>query len=154
MEKYKGCKKDCFNCPYSDCIAPPHIAESRLSDEEPNKWKIKKWTEKEDELIRSLSNRTLKAVAEELDVPDWVLRNHLKEKPDLRALFKSKPEKIRSSVVNYVTVHPGCTIDDVAAFLGKTRGAAQILLWQMQKANMISVESGSRWKKTTIWLKN
>lgn len=44
---YDGCNKDCYNCPYKDCLAPASVAEAGLN---PDYWVKMKDGIREDKL--------------------------------------------------------------------------------------------------------
>lgn len=151
MEKWHGCDRDCFNCPYEDCIAPKKVQESNEAGA--HRLKVKYWTAEEDSIIREYGGRlTITAVAEKLGVSKSTLRSHIRKTPEFDSLYRFKPNPTRQIAIDFVAAHAGCLIDEVAEEVGKTRRATQMMLHQLQREKKIYIESGTRWKKTRIWL--
>lgn len=150
MEKWHGCDRDCFNCPYEDCIAPRKVQES--NEAKAHRPRVKYWTVEENELIRkSAGQLSIKDLALKIGVAKTTLRKHIKSIPELNELYKASPNPTKEIAVEYVTTHQGCLIDDVAERVGKTRTATHLMLHQLQRDKKIYIESGTRWKKTRIW---
>ena len=156
MATWKGCTKDCFHCPYPDCIAPDDVSTSALKEtENSGRGVARTWTDEQIQFIRDNASLGLTKLSAEMGIPQSTLSVFVRSHEDLDALVRRSAGQVDYSLVaKTIAERPGITLTELSEILGRKTNTLRAVVFRMAAKDYKIKILGKKGVSTRVWIES